>query len=76
MVGAGLAECEIAEQASTVALVAEKNDNLQICVEYSRLNAVIKQNIFRHLPVDVQFDILEKAETLLASDAVSDSWQT
>lgn len=60
---------------SPIVLVAKKDGSTRLCVEYRKLNAVTKMDVFPLLSIDDSLDLLARTKYFMTLDLVSGYWQ-
>ena len=61
--------------ASPVVLVQKKDGSLRFCVDYRRLNAITKLDVFPLLRIDDSLDLLAKSKYFTTLDLATGYWQ-
>lgn len=75
MLEQGIIEKSSSEWAAPIALVKKKDGSLRMCVDYRRLNSVLREDAYPMLRIDDLIDRLGKARFITALDLTRGYWQ-
>lgn len=75
MVHQGVVQPSKSPWASPIVLVAKKDGTTRFCVDYRRLNAVTKMDVFPLPRIDDSLDLLARSKYFTALDLASGYWQ-